>query len=206
MTRRPLICLVTDRQRADPVAQAAAAAAAGVDLIQVRERGIEAAALASLVRRVLDVVRHTATQVVVNDRLDVALACGADGVHLRADSIAVTDVKRIAPAGFLVGRSIHSASEAAAADADYFVAGTVFPTSSKPEQRVHLGADGLRSIVEATRTPVLAIGGVTFDTLDAIVRAGAAGIAAIGLFAVTEPIDVLVRTLRSRFDTVKSAP
>jgi thiamine-phosphate pyrophosphorylase len=206
VTRRPLICLVTDRQRADPVAQAAAAAAAGVDLIQVRERGIEAAALASLVRRVLDVVRHTATQVVVNDRLDVALACGADGVHLRADSIAVTDVKKIAPAGFLVGRSIHSASEAAAADADYFVAGTMFPTSSKPEQRVHLGADGLRSIVEATRTPVLAIGGVTFDTLDAVVRAGAAGIAAIGLFAVTEPLDVLVRTLRSRFDTVKSAP
>jgi len=128
-------------------------------------------------------------------------------VHLRADSIAVTDVKRIVPAGFLVGRSIHSVSEAAAAaGADYLVAGTVFPTSSKPEQPVHLGVEGLRSIVEATRTPVLAIGGVTFDTLDAVVRARAAGIAAIGLFAVTEPLYVLVRTLRSRFDTVKSAP
>ena len=69
---------------------------------------------------------------IVNDRLDVALACGADGVHLRADSFTVTAARRLVPSSFLVGRSVHSASEAPAADgADYIVAGTVFPTASK---------------------------------------------------------------------------
>lgn len=202
------ICLVTDRRRADPIAQARAAAAARVDLLQVRERDLEGAALASLVRAVLEAVRGSATRVVVNERLDVALACGADGVHLRADSIGVADARRIAPAGFLVSRSVHTCEEAAAIGdaADYLVAGTLFPTASKPEQSDHLGEAGLRRIVSAARTPVLAIGGVTADTIHVVSRAGAAGIAAIGLFAAPDSLDGLVRTLRSRFDSAKTAP
>ena len=201
------VCLVTDRRRADPVAQAGAAAAAGVDFIQVRERDLEAAALAALVRAVLGAVSGTPARVVVNDRLDVALACGAHGVHLRAESFTVGDARRLAPPGFLVGRSVHTTAEAAAAgDADYLVAGTVFPTASKPLQVEHLGASGLRRIVEATRAPVLAIGGVTADNVGEIARAGAAGVAATGLFAAPETIDSVVRSLRLRFDTVKTGP
>jgi thiamine-phosphate pyrophosphorylase len=209
------ICLVTDRRRADPLAQARAAAASGVDLIQVRERDLDASALAMLVRALVGAVRgvrterrpDTPTRVVVNDRLDVALACGADGVHLRADSMPAAAARRIAPPGFLVGRSVHSAREAATAgDVDYLVAGTVFSTSSKPDCTAPLGEDGLRRIVAAARAPVLAIGGVTVDACEAIARAGAAGIAAIGLFGVPEALDALVRTLRSRFDSAKTAP
>ena len=201
-------CLVTDRRRADPIAQARAAAAAGIELVQIRERDLEGAALAALVRAALEAVRGSATRIVVNDRLDVALACGADGVHLRADSIAAADVRRMAPAGFLVGRSVHTTEAAAAAgdEVDYLVAGTLFPTSSKPGRSDHLGETGLRRIVGAARMPVLAIGGVTADTIDVVARAGAAGIAAIGLFSVPGPLDALVRTLRSRFDSVKTAP
>ena len=201
------ICLVTDRRRADPIAQARAAAAAGIDLMQVRERDLEGAALAALVRAVLDAVGGSATRVVVNDRLDVALACGAHGVHLRADSIGAADARRIAPAGFLVGRSVHTSEEAAGVGSavDYLVAGTLLPTSSKPGRSEHLGEAGLRRIVAAARAPVLAIGGVTADTIDVVSRAGAAGIAAIGLFAVPAPLDALVRALRSRFDSVKTA-
>ena len=201
------ICLVTDRRHTDPVVQAGAAAAAGVDLIQVRERDLEAGELAALVRAVLAAVAGTAARVVVNDRLDVALACGAHGVHLRAESFTIADARRLAPPGFLVGRSVHSSAEAAAsADADYLVAGTVFPTGSKPQQVDHLGTDGLRRIVEATRAPVLAIGGVTAENAGEIARTGAAGAAAIGLFVAPETIDSVVRTLRWRFDSVRTGP
>ncbi len=201
------ICLVTDRRRADPLAQARAAAAAGVDLFHVRERDLEAADLAALVRGVVRAVEGSSTRVVVNDRLDVAMACGAHGVHLRADSISVADARRIAPPGFLVGRSVHAAPEAmSAADADYLVAGTVFHTASKPDVAAPLGVAGLQRIVAAARVPVLAIGGISTDTIHEIARAGASGIAAIGLFDLSQPLDRLVATLRARFDSAKTAP
>jgi thiamine-phosphate pyrophosphorylase len=156
---------------------------AGVDLIQVRERDLEAAALAGCVTDLLTVTRGTATRIVVNDRLDVALACGADGVHLRADSVAIAAARRLAPLGFLVGRSVHTASEAAdASDADYLIAGTVFPSPSKGLGHRLLGVDGLRAVVLASAVPVLAIGGISLDHLDSVAATGAAGVAAIGLF------------------------
>src|SRR5207247_1866179 len=126
------------------LAQVRHAVHAGVDLIQVRERDLEAAALAALVRDVLAAARGTPTRVVVNDRLDVALACGADGVHLRHDSVRAETVRTIAPAGFLVGRSVHDLAEAeGAGPVDYLIAGTVFPTPSKPAATPILGLDGL---------------------------------------------------------------
>jgi thiamine-phosphate diphosphorylase len=182
-----MICLVTDRRRADPVQQARWAAEAGIDLIQVRERDLEAAALAALVTDVLTVTRGTRTRIVVNDRLDVALACGAGGVHLRGDSVPVSAARRLARAGFLVGRSVHRLDELErAAGADYLIAGTVFPTASKAAgvaQPQLLGIEGLAALARAAPVPVLAIGGITDDRIDEITAAGAAGFAAIGLFA-----------------------
>ncbi|HEV3140650.1 MAG TPA: thiamine phosphate synthase, partial [Vicinamibacterales bacterium] len=109
------ICLVTDRLRQDPIAQARRAVGAGIDLIQIRERDLDAARLASIVRAIVAIARGspgTATRVVVNDRVDVAIACGADGVHLRGDSMPADAVRAIAPRGFLVGRSVHTAEQA----------------------------------------------------------------------------------------------
>src|SRR5439155_10056997 len=114
------LCLVTDRRRLVApgasegeacrclLAQARHAADAGVDLIQVRERDLDAAALATLVTSVIDAVEGTATRVVVNERLDVAVWCGAYGVHLRGDSIPVAAARRLAPPAFVIGRSVHS--------------------------------------------------------------------------------------------------
>ena len=189
-------CLVTDRRRLCPdarsladarralVEQARRAAAGGIDLLQVRERDLEAADLAALVDDVLAVTRGSATRVVVNDRIDVALACGADGVHLRADSVPVAEARRLLAPPWLVGRSVHSVQEAiAAAGADYLIAGTVFPSASKRAGPAELlGIEGLRAIVNASAVPVLAIGGITPDRIDSVLAAGAAGIAAIGLF------------------------
>jgi len=201
-----LICLVTDRRRCEVLAQVGGAVGAGVDLVQIRERDLEAAALADLVARAVALARGSATRIIVNDRLDVALACGAAGVHLRADSLPPGLARTLAPPGFLVGRSVHTAAQARAAgrEADFLIAGTVFETPSKPDERRLLGLEGLRSIVEAAAAPVLAIGGVTLERLSAVAATGAAGIAAIGLFADPASLPRVVETIRQRFDSVKT--
>jgi thiamine-phosphate diphosphorylase len=153
--------------------------------------------------------RGTATRVVVNDRVDIALAAGADGVHLRGDSIAPETVRRITPARFLIGRSVHGAEEAAGVTgADYLIAGTVWPSASKPDDHHRLGLNGLAAVVEAVDVPVLAIGGVALDRIHDVSLAGAAGIAAIGLFmgdadhdCRAVPLDAIVNELRAQFDT-----
>lgn len=190
------------------VEQCRAAVLAGIDVIEVRERDLEAAALFALVADLVRLTRGTATRVVVNDRLDVALACGADGVHLRGDSIAAARARSMAPAGFLVGRSVHRADEAvrAAPEVDYLIAGTVFPTSSKPGLDSLLGLAGLASIARAVPVPVWAIGGVSMDRIASVAGAGAAGVAAIGLFAESGARVVeVVREARRRFDSTRSA-
>src|SRR2546428_5462626 len=179
-------CLVTDRRRLCPdadsfaaarrclVEQARRAAGVGVDLIHIRERDLGGASLAALVSDLVAVTRGSTTRVVVNDRIDVALVSGADGVHLRGDSVSVAAARRLLPRPFLVGRSVHTVEEASAAsDADYLIAGTVFPSASKSTGPGAAGLDGLRAIVSASAVPVLAIGGVTAGRL-------AAGVAARG--------------------------
>ena len=201
------ICLVTDRRLRPPIEQAAEAAEAGVDIIHVREPGLEAAALCGIVAGVVSATRGSATKVLVNDRVDVALACGADGVHLRGDSMPAARVRRMVPDGFLIGRSVHSASEVSGAaravldGVDYLVAGTVFPTASKPGLSTWLGLEGLSAVAGAVRVPVLAIGGMSVERAPDVARAGARGLCAIGLFADRErPIKEVVRLLRERFN------
>ncbi len=225
-----MICLVTDRRRlvaadAAPgasraclVAQVRHAVDAGIDLIQVRERDLGAGALAALVAELLGVTRATPTRIVVNDRMDVALACGADGVHLRADSIPIAAARRLAPTGFLIGRSVHGVEEAmGAAGADYLIAGTVFTSASKPAQAPLLGIEGLRSIVRAVGLPVLAIGGIVGGRIGEVAAAGAAGFAAIGVFMASHPdtegagcrvveLRQIVNNARSRFDRLNTTP
>jgi len=226
LPRHPTICLVTDRRRAWPAGDLIGAVAClraiaqggadgGIDIIQVRERDLEGAALADLVFTLLEAVQGSDTRIVVNDRADVAVACAADGVHLPADAMSAADARALVGAG-LVGRSVHSPDDAsgpAAAGADYLLAGTVFPTSSKPRNWKLLGADGLAGIVRRSNIPVIAIGGITLDRIDDIAAAGAAGVAAIGYFLDGEgggcrsgSVAARARALRRRFDSVKAAP
>lgn len=193
------------------VAQAGEAARAGVDLIQVRELDLDAAPLAALVERVLRAVDGTATRVLVNDRLDVALSAGAHGVHLRGDSYPASRVRAVAPAGFVIGRSVHAADEAGAVASegasDFLVFGTVFASASKPG-RQPAGLDALARVIDrAAGVPVLAIGGITIGSMPLVAAAGASGVAAIGLFLPGEAgaartIAATVDGLRRAFDTV----
>jgi len=158
-------------------------AEAGVEIAQVREKELGARALCELVERALGVCGGM--KVLVNSRVDVALACGAHGVHLPAGSMAAREWRRLVPAGFVIGVSCHDLEELRAAEAegaDFAVYGPVFRPLSKQDERAPVGLDGLRRAAEAVRLPVYALGGVTWANAAECERAGAAGVAGITLF------------------------
>jgi len=192
---------VTDRRRfglsTDAlIDRAAEAARRGVDVIQVRERDLPDRDLVALVRRVVEVTAGTGARVLVNDRLDVAVAAGAAGVHLRSDSPSASRIRAIAGSGLLIGRSVHSTPEVDAAVADggcdYLMFGTVFPSSGKPEGHPIAGLDALKDVCRRSPLPVVAIGGVDRSRVEHIEAAGAAGFAAVGLFMRLTPLSEVV--------------
>lgn len=189
------------------VTRIAAAARAGVPLIQIREPQLEGGALFDLVQRAVRAVAPTKARVIVNDRLDVALCAGAHGVHLRGDSLPASRVRAMSPRGFLVGRSVHGVQGAVEAAArgglDYLVFGTVFPTRSKPG-RASSGVETLARVVSAVPLPVLAVGGVGIESAPDVAAAGAAGFAAISLFAEpsVDAIGPIVHEARTAFHAV----
>ena len=200
-----LLCYVTDRHllRSQQPSGAASteellvrierAVAAGVDWIQIREKDLPARGLLELTRRAIAVTRQEAnadTRVIVNDRLDVAIAAGAAGVHLGGDSIPVAEAVQWCRAGntppdFIVGASCHDVQEAIAAEragGNYIFFGPVYKTPAKIKFGAPQGAGKLAEVCRSVQIPVLAIGGIDQENMGTCSGAGAAGIAAIRLF------------------------
>ena len=181
-----------------------------MDVVQVRENDLDARPYADLVHRCLELTAPTAVKVIVNDRVDVALASGAHGVHLKESSISIAAARRLVGHDFRVGRSVHEAVAAEhARTADYLIAGSVFATESKSGAPASLGLIGLRDVVGAARPcPVWAIGGISTSTVRAVSATGAAGIAAIGAFIpprtganLASAVENAARKLRFCFDS-----
>ena len=215
-----ILCLVTDRRRLGEALglpperwaealrqQVEGAASAGIDYVQVREPDLEAGDLVELVRSLIQ-ISSARTRILVNDRIDVALAAGASGVHLKEQSILPAEVRRIAPPGFVIGCSVHGVSGVSARkSADLLIAGTVLPTASKRAVD-YLDEDGLRRIVDAAAgQPVLGIGGLDVRSIPLLRASGAAGMAAVGTFipssgdGVSEFVQKRVAALRFALET-----
>jgi thiamine-phosphate pyrophosphorylase len=180
------------------------AAAAGAGWIQIREKDLEARALTELTRFAVAEMRETSARVLVNDRLDVALAANAGGVHLGEKSLpfdAVIEWRRTSDRlDFLIGVSCHSPESARAAwqaGADYIFFGPVFATPSKAAFGAPQGIERLREVCTLVEIPVLAIGGVNLENARACITAGAAGIAAIRLFQEAEDLAELAARLKA---------
>jgi len=156
-----------------------AALAAGIDAVQLRDRTAAGGALLAAATTLRASTRRHGARLLVNDRLDVALAADADGVHLPASSFTAVDARRLVGSKRLVGRSAHAADEAAAAvraGADYVVLGPLFATPSKAQYGAPLGVEVLANVATL---PVVAIGGITTERAAAVRRAGAAGVAVV---------------------------
>jgi len=186
LRRKLALIVITDpncgpgRELADVVAQALAG---GAPAIQLRAKEASAREMAELGRRLLELTRAAGALLFVNDRVDVALAIGADGAHVGSDDLPVPAARQIAPPGFLIGRSVDRAEEVPAAiaeGADYIGAGPVYPTGSKPDAGPVMGIDGLRQVCAAAGdSPVVGIGGINGENAEAVVAAGAVGVSVI---------------------------
>jgi len=212
----PQLCYITDRrqfpgdchgQERRLLEKIAECAAAGVDLVQLREKDLGARALEELACKAMAALAGSRTRLLINSRTDVALACGAHGVHLPANDLAASEVRAIfAQAGVsepLIGVSTHSAVEVASAEAhgaDFAVFAPVFEKGGTASRE---GLEELRRICHRTEAaqppmPVLALGGITVENAKLCMAAGAAGIAAIRLFQQND-VQAIVKKLREAF-------
>ena len=166
-----------------------AAIAGGVNVVQLREKDLSAGELLEMARRLRGVCGHRA-RLLVNDRVDVALLAGADGVQLGEAALPVAAVRRLLPATMRVGRSVHSVNAARQAEqdgADFLVLGTIFATPSHPESDLG-GVQRVGEVTARVERPVLAIGGMTPERAAACVEAGAVGVAVVsGIMAAEDP-------------------
>jgi thiamine-phosphate diphosphorylase len=175
-------------------------------MLQLRDKCASTRVLLATARELVALAHKRGTRLIVNDRVDVALAAGADGVHLGPDDLPVTAARSIMGPRALIGFSAGTPEEARDAEksgADYLGTGAIYATSSKPDAGAAIGVDGLVAVCRAIRLPVVAIGGIGQGRAAPCIAAGAAGVAVIT--AVTQAADVerAARALRDEVDAAR---
>lgn len=213
--RRPLLAhrfhihLITDRKSAGPdlLGTVEAALGGGVDWVQVREKTGPARELYETTRKILPLAQQNGAGVMVNDRIDVALATGAGGVHLAGKSLPPRAARELL-GDLLLGASVHGpkeAREAVDSGVDYVTFGHVYPTSSKAGLPPR-GVLQLAEVVESVDVPVLAIGGIDASNVGEVLRTGCAGIAVISAILAAQDPGAAARELRQAVDSSQSRP
>ncbi|HEY4184362.1 MAG TPA: thiamine phosphate synthase [Polyangia bacterium] len=193
-------------QSADParaLARAARLLAARPAMIQIRAKAAGAAALAALARALLPLARAAGVPLCVNDRLDVALAVGADAVHLGQDDVPLADARRLAGNRLVIGVSTHNPSQAAlamAGGADYIGLGPIFATTTKTNPDPVVGLETLRQVAATASVPVIAIGGITLERVAAVAAMGASAAALIGAIEASADATSAGRAVNAAFD------
>ncbi|WP_321506595.1 thiamine phosphate synthase [uncultured Methanoregula sp.] len=193
--------VITDEMIAHGRAHAAIAQLAvlgGADVIQLRDKNRGCLELTRIGREIRKITRTAGAGFIVNDRLDVALACGADGVHLGQGDLTPAIVRQLAPPGFIIGVSVGNGKEACLAEkegADYVALSPTFSTDSKPDAGPGHGCGMLAEIAGSVSIPVIAIGGIGRENIPEVIRAGAAGIAVISAVVAQPDITAAAREL-----------
>ncbi len=197
---QPLLCLVTDRTLGDEgemVDRIAAAVAGGVDMVQLREKELPGGRLLELANEISDATDGQSL-LMINERVDVALAAGAAGVQLGEEGLPVSTAKQILGPGRVVGRSVHSvegAVEAASHGADLLVVGTMYETRSHPGAAA-IGPGLVREIANRCNAPMIGIGGITTGNLGDVLQAGACGVAVISSILAADDPERAARELK----------
>ena len=198
----PAFCLVTDRnlKGQDLLVNAVQKAVmGGVNIVQLREKDLLGGELLELAIQIKSVIQKKAL-FFVNERVDVALACEADGVHLGGTAMSTLDARRLVGNSMMIGRSVHSIDEgieAAKYGVDYLFAGSIFPTRSHPNvesQDVKL----IESLTKKTKVPIIAIGGINISNVEQVLESGASGVAVISTILGSSDPENAAKRLRER--------
>ena len=173
---------------------------AGVNFIQFREKGMSIRRMYEIAKRIRNLTSEYSAKFIVNDRVDVALAVDADGVHLGQDDFPYEIVKDVFNG--IVGVSTHNIEEAKKSErfADYISAGPVFKTETKKDARKPIGIEGLKKIVSAVNRPVVAVGGINRSNIEDVLKTGVKGVAVISAIANSENPE---RSARELLEIVK---
>jgi thiamine-phosphate pyrophosphorylase len=183
----------------DPLEVAAAAIRGGADALQWRDKSASARELLAQARRLVPAARAAKVPLIINDRPDVALAAGADGVHLGQDDLPVPEARAILGER-LIGCSTHSLAQAQAAQADgadYIGFGPVYPTPTKPDYG-SVGLDAVRTVCGRVRVPVVCIGGIDAGSVDAVLERGARCVAVVRAVCAADDPESAARALAQR--------
>ncbi|MEK6790400.1 MAG: thiamine phosphate synthase [Deltaproteobacteria bacterium] len=177
-----LITNMKDNGEAHLRKQVRAALDAGVRLVQLREKQLEGGALLCLARSLREITTEYGASLIINDRVDIALLSGADGVHLGQSGFSPRDARKITGSDKLIGVSTHSLEEALVAQdegADFITFGPVYETPSKAAFGAPVGLTALKAVCTAARIPIYAIGGIKKDRVEEVMQNGASGVALI---------------------------
>jgi len=183
------------------------AVAGGADAIQLRDKKLTGRDLVRIAQEIRTITAAAGALFIVNDRMDVALAAGADGVHLGQDDLPVECARAIAPPGFIIGVSVGSVAEAVTAakgGADYIALSPTFCTGSKEDAGPGCGLEMLAAIRSAVSIPLIAIGGIGCDNVDDVIAAGADGIAVISAVVGQEDVTRAAREMKTRIERARN--
>jgi thiamine-phosphate pyrophosphorylase len=203
--------VLTDaRAGRDALAVVSAAAGAGAQVVQVRVKGHTDADLYDFASRVMEICVVHGTTCVVNDRVDIALAVGAHGTHLGAEDLPIAVVRRLAGPGHLIGGTAREPAQAArqiTAGADYVGVGPAYPTTTKDGLPTPIGVEDIAAVARAVNVPVIAIGGITEESIVEIRATGAAGLAVVSAISDAPDPGAATRAILAAWrDDVRNGP